>query len=110
MNQTPKFVASTTLDDVTWANSTLLDGDVPKAVADLKAIDGKDITINGSRHARPLAAPRGAGRRAAADDPSGHRRQRQAPVPGRGRASLEPVDATPFKTGVIYARYAPATG
>lgn len=48
MNNTPKFVASTTLDSAEWQNSTVLAGDVVRAVSQLKEEDGKDITINGS--------------------------------------------------------------
>lgn len=48
MNSTPKLVASTTLDTVTWANSTLLKGDVLDAVAEHKQRDGRDIMISGS--------------------------------------------------------------
>jgi len=36
MNNTPKVVASTTLDRVEWQNSTLITGDVIEEVAKLK--------------------------------------------------------------------------
>jgi dihydrofolate reductase len=49
LNETRKFVASaspsTTLD---WPNSTLLHGDVPGAVADLKQSSGTNLVIMGS--------------------------------------------------------------
>jgi dihydrofolate reductase len=49
LNETRKFVASnspeTTLD---WPNSTLLQGDVPAAVADLKQSSGTNLVIMGS--------------------------------------------------------------
>lgn len=48
MNGIDKFVASRTLDDVEWENSTLLEGDVAEAVADLKREDGGDIRVIGS--------------------------------------------------------------
>lgn len=48
INNTPKFVASTTLTEVTWQNSTLLKGDVVDEVARLKREPGKDIGTAGS--------------------------------------------------------------
>jgi dihydrofolate reductase len=47
-NSMPKYVASSTLTDPEWSNSTVLDGDVPSAVSRLKQdLDG-DILVNGS--------------------------------------------------------------
>ena len=54
MNETPKFVVSTTLEKVEWQNSTLLQGDLAEAVNELKARPGKNI---GCRE-----APRSCGR------------------------------------------------
>ena len=48
MNDTPKYVASTTLTEVTWQNSTLLEGDLADAVAALKEQPGKNIGMSGS--------------------------------------------------------------
>ena len=48
LNRMPKFVASRTLDTVTWENSTLLAGDVAEAVRDLKRGDGDEIQVHGS--------------------------------------------------------------
>jgi dihydrofolate reductase len=48
MNNTPKFVVSTTLTSVEWHNSTLIGGDVREAVSELKKEDGKNIMVNGS--------------------------------------------------------------
>src|SRR5688572_5263692 len=45
MNGTPKYVASTTLNEVGWQNSRLLEGDVPAAVAKLKEEPGADIVM-----------------------------------------------------------------
>jgi dihydrofolate reductase len=48
MNNTPKYVASTTRESPEWNNSTVIEGDVAEAVARLKQEDGKDIMVNGS--------------------------------------------------------------
>lgn len=48
MNNTTKYVASKTLQEMEWQNSTLLKGEVPEAVAGLKAEAGKDIYMFGS--------------------------------------------------------------
>ncbi len=48
LNGARKYVASTTLDKVEWSNSTLLEGDVPTAVAALKEQDGPEIQVHGS--------------------------------------------------------------
>ena len=48
MNNTRKYVASTTLKSPEWNNSTVIDGDVAEAVARLKQEDGKNIIVNGS--------------------------------------------------------------
>ncbi len=49
LNNTPKYVVSTTLTDpMPWPNSTRLDGDVAQAVADLKARTAGVLGIMGS--------------------------------------------------------------
>ena len=48
MNNTPKLVASTTLDRVDWQNSTLIEGDVIDALKRIKKGPGRDISITGS--------------------------------------------------------------
>jgi dihydrofolate reductase len=48
MNSTPKYVASRTLQDVEWQNSTLITGDVAEEVAGLKQQPGKNIAVLGS--------------------------------------------------------------
>jgi dihydrofolate reductase len=50
LNTRPKFVASRTLDEVTWSNSTLLKGDLTEEVARLKAQEGAEIQVHGSGH------------------------------------------------------------
>jgi dihydrofolate reductase len=48
MNSLPKYVVSSTLDDLTWNNSHLLDGELEEAVMGLKEQPGHDILIFGS--------------------------------------------------------------
>ncbi|WP_254533035.1 dihydrofolate reductase family protein [Natrinema gelatinilyticum] len=48
MNSLPKYIVSTSLEEATWNNSTIIDGDVTEEVAALKQEDGKDILVNGS--------------------------------------------------------------
>ena len=48
LNTRPKFVASRTLDKVTWNNSILLKGEVAGEVAKLKAQAGGEIQVHGS--------------------------------------------------------------
>lgn len=49
MNNTKKFVASTTLKSpLDWQNSELLEGDAAEAVRQLKAQPGKDLVVIGS--------------------------------------------------------------
>jgi dihydrofolate reductase len=48
MNGTPKYVVSTTLSELDWPNSTLVDGDIAETVDALKRQPGKNIQIYGS--------------------------------------------------------------
>jgi dihydrofolate reductase len=48
MNSIAKYVASTTLKDLDWENSHLIEGDVPEAVAKLKEEPGQDLIVYGS--------------------------------------------------------------
>ena len=48
LNSRPKFVASRTLDTLTWNNSSLLQGGIAEAVARLKTEEGGEIQVHGS--------------------------------------------------------------
>ena len=110
LNNTPKYVASTTLSEpLPWSNSTLLKGDIGQAVARLKEENGGDIVILGSGELIRSLMPRnlideyillihplilGSGRRL---------------FPDRGSlARLQLVDTKPTTTGVVIATYRPA--
>lgn len=109
MNRLPKFVVSTTLDEVEWSNSSLISGDVPKAVSKLKQQSGQDILIYGSgelmhtlmQHdlideyrfwVNPVVL--GSGKRLFSD--------------GSSKTALKLVDTTTFSTGVVILAYQPA--
>lgn len=48
MNNTPKVVASTTLEHLDWQNSTLIKGELAPELRKLKAEPGQNILVNGS--------------------------------------------------------------
>jgi dihydrofolate reductase len=109
LNAAQKYVASRTLrEPLPWSNSTLLEGDVPQAVARIKEEPGKDLVVLGSGELvrslithdlvdeyvlliHPLVL--GSGRRLFPD--------------GTG-AALRLVGTKTTKTGVVIATYRPA--
>ena len=107
MNNTPKFVVSTTLEEpLEWNNSTLIKENVAEEVAKLKQQPGKDISITGSGAlVRSLLA----------DDLLDELRLMVHPiVVGSGKRlfeeesdqkALKLVDSKTFDTGVLYLTY-----
>jgi dihydrofolate reductase len=109
LNKTQKYVASKTLKEpLSWVNSTLLKGDVPKAIAKIKAKPDGDMVVLGSgelvktlmKHdlvdryillIHPLVL--GSGRRLFAD--------------GVPLATFKVVDTKTTTTGVVIATYQP---
>jgi dihydrofolate reductase len=110
MNNTPKFVVSTTLEEpLEWNNSTLIKGDVAEEVTRLKQQAGGDISITGSGTlVRSLLA----------DDLLDELRLMVHPIvvgsgkrlfeEGGGQKALKLVDSKTFGTDVLYLTYQPA--
>jgi dihydrofolate reductase len=112
MNTKPKYVPTTTLGDpLEWQNSTVLQGDVPEAVAALKREQGGDLHVIGSTELvqvlfdaglvdelRLMIDPLllGGGKRLFRDDGS--------------IRELRLVDSAVTTTGAVLATYAPGQG
>lgn len=106
INAMPKYVASSTLTDLAWENSHLIEGGAAAGVAALKARDGQDLVMYGCRDLmvaltglideyRILVHPVlfGRGRPFLPD--------------GAARTDLELVDSTTMASGVVVLTYRP---
>ena len=49
INSMPKYVASSTLKDLDWENSQLIEGEIAQGVAKLKEQPGQDLVVYGGR-------------------------------------------------------------
>jgi dihydrofolate reductase len=107
LNSMPKYVASRTLDAVSWRNSALLTGDVAEAVGELKRGEGDEVQVHGSGdliqtlirhdlvdefHVLVFPVLLGTGKRLFAE----------GTIPARFKL----VDTTATKTGVLVSTYA----
>jgi dihydrofolate reductase len=108
LNETRKYVLSTTLVDPEWQNTTVLRGPLDAEVAALKELPGKDIVATGSISV--VTALVGSG---LVDE---YRLMVHPYVQGRGKRLFEHgadagrmqlVEARPFRTGVVLMRYRP---
>lgn len=109
LNGTAKYVASTTLTEPDWENTTVLDGDVAARVTALKAEPGGNIVVLGSGQlAQTLMAEDLVDRYELFIHPlvigSGKRLFRDAEEVRR----LRLVDVRPTTTGVLLTTYEPA--
>jgi dihydrofolate reductase len=110
LNNTPKFVVSTTLEEpLEWQNSTLIKGDVAEEVAKLKRQPGKDIGIVGSATlVRSLLRDGLLDELALMVHPIVVGRGKRLFENGGDRKALELVDSKTFGTGVLHLAYQPA--
>ena len=109
LNDATKYVASRTLTSLDWANSVLIEGEVPEAVAALKQGDGPELQVHGSSnllqtllkhelvdefHLHTFPVVVGSGKRLFAD--------------GTTPTGLKLVDSKVTSTGVVSGTYVPA--
>jgi dihydrofolate reductase len=109
MNGMPKYIVSSTLREVPWSGSRLVEGDIATAVRNLKQLPGQDLLLAGSAQLFDLLM-----RENLIDV---YRLMVHPVVLGEGlrlfseanaRRTLELADTTVFGTGVVVLEYRPA--
>jgi len=110
LNNTPKYVVSTTLEElVEWQNSTLIKGNVAEEITKLKQQPGKDIGIVGSGTlVRSLLRNDLLDELSLMIHPIVVGNGRRLFKEGGDQKALELVDSKTFGTGVVYLTYQPA--
>ena len=109
LNNTPKFVVSTTLQEpLEWQNSTLIKGNVAEEITKLKQQPGKDIGIVGSATlVRSLLREDLLDQLTLMVHPIVVGRGKRLFEIGGDQKALELVDSKTFSTGVLYLTYQP---
>ena len=107
LNNTPKFVVSTTLEEpLEWNNSTLIKGNVAEEIAKLKRQPGKDIGIVGSATlVRSLLQVDLLDELSLMVHPIVVGNGKHLFEDGGDQKALELVDSKAFGTGVLYLTY-----
>jgi len=108
MNSIPKYVVSTSLDEITWSNTHLIKDDIVRQLRALKEDPGQDILVAGSGVLIELLMHHNL-----IDE---YRLLVYPVILGEGkhlfkegvRATLELINTDTFETGVVLMRYRPA--
>jgi dihydrofolate reductase len=109
MNDTPKYVVSTTLDTLGWKNSTLIKGNVAEEITRLKQQPGKNIGITGSATlVQSLVRDDLLDELGLMVHPVVVGRGKRLFEKGGSPKGLKLVDSKTFSTGVVYLTYQPA--
>ena len=109
MNNTPKYVVSTTLDNVEWNNSTLIKGNVVEEIAKLKQQPGKNIGITGSTTlVQSLLQNNLLDELGLMIHPVVLGSGKRLFKAGGDQKALKLVESKTFSTGVLYLTYQPA--
>ena len=110
MNNTPKYVVSTTLEEpLEWNNSTLIKGNVAEEISRLKRQPGNDIGITGSvTLVQSLLQEDLLDELGLIIHPIVVGRGKRLFEEGGDRKEMKLVDSKTFSTGVVYLTYRPA--